>query len=319
MRIVTLEEHFSVPSLIEAMRVPSLVEGGMPQEIRDRLSDFDGKRLESMDESGISVQVCSAISGAELLNSPQGEEFARGVNDELARAVKRHPGRLAGFAHLPMRNPKAAADELERAVRDLGFLGALIHGTTEGLFLDHPSFWPILDRAETLDVPLYIHPGLPPEAVRKVYYEGLPGNLGFLLSIAGFGWHIETGLHVLRLALSGAFTRHPKLKVIIGHMGEGLPFFLDRAEKVFTGQKQPVSVIEPILKHVWITTSGFFTMPPFLNALQIFGDDRILFSVDYPFAKNAHGRAFLDALAISPEDRKKIAHENADRLLKLRD
>jgi uncharacterized protein len=132
--------------------------------------------------------------------------------------------------------------------------------------------------------------------------------------MAGFGWHVEVGLHVLRMVLAGTFERHPRLKVVIGHMGETLPFMLDRADQVFHGQ---ATIKQTILKHVWLTTSGFFTLAPFLNALLTFGADRILFSVDYPFSDPRDGRNFLDGLPLSETEREKIAHSNADQLLRL--
>jgi uncharacterized protein len=318
MRVVTLEEHFNVPSLLEKMNLNKNHLGGLAPEIRERLSEIGEQRLNSMNESEITIQVLSSTApGAEALSGQAGVDFARQTNDVLSTAVKKYPGRFAGFAHLPMQDPTASASELERAVTHLGFRGALISGTTQGLFLDDPKFSPLLAKAEQLDVPLYLHPALPPETVRRAYYDNLPANYGLMLSMAGFGWHIEVGLHVLRLVLSGTFQRHPRLKIIIGHMGETLPFMLERANDVFSAQKVPVSVKETILKHVWVTTSGFFTIPPFLNALQVFGADRILFSVDYPFARNDRGSAFLKTLPVSPEDLKKIAHQNADNLLHL--
>lgn len=203
-------------------------------------------------------------------------------------------------------------------MNELGFRGAMINGTTRDRFLDDAAFAPILSRAEELDLPLYLHPGMPPAAVRRTYYEGLPGKAGALLASAGFGWHAETAIHVLRLAMSGTFERHPRLKVIIGHMGEMLPVMLDRIDDLARsgiGLGRPLADV--ILRHVHITTSGVFTQPPFVAALMTFGADRILFSVDYPYSENAKGRHFLDALVASPEDKARIAHLNAERLLKI--
>src|SRR5262249_45539558 len=225
-----------------------------------------------------------------------------------------------GFAHLPMNSPQAAADEFERSVRDLGFCGALINGVTEGLFLDDPRFEPILARAEALDVPIYLHPGLPPRAVYEAYYDGLPGMAGFRLTTSAWGWHSETAIHVLRLVLSGALDRHPKLKLIIGHMGEGLAAMMVRLDKYLTPEaphlKRPVK--DTILDQAWVTTSGLFTLPPLETLLAVFGPDRVMFSIDYPYCTNRTGRDFLDTLKMSPGDMEKFAHGNADRLLKLK-
>jgi hypothetical protein len=267
------------------------------------------------------VQVLSVAGpGADLVPGQPGIDLARAYNDALAEACARHPTRYRGFAHLPMLAPEAAADELERTAKDLGFHGALVNGATDGRFLDDPAFEPILARAEKLDLPIYLHPGIPTEPVRNAYYDKLPGNFSFTLALSAWGWHADTAIHTLRLALSGALDRHPGLKIIIGHMGEALPFMLDRIDETTAATAKAHlrrSVRQAILDQVWITTSGFFTMVPFMAALMSFGVDRIMFSVDYPFASNARARAFLDALPVSPADRAKIAHGNADRLLRL--
>ena len=306
MRVVTLEEHYLLPNLVKRIDPEAIVKRGFPLDFHDRLEkpllDVGAGRLADMDEAGITVQVLSASGpGADLLDGAEGVGLARDMNDVIGQAVAAHPDRLAAFAHLPMRSPQAAADELERAVRDLGFRGALINGLTQDRFLDDPRFDPILARAEQLDVPLYIHPGIPPEAVRKAYYDGLPGMAGFLLSIAGWGWHSETAIHVLQLVLSGALDRHPKLKLIIGHMGEGLAAMLVRADTVLARAGAPLkrSVAQTILDQVSITSSGLFTRPPLDVAFAVFGIDRVMFSIDYPYSSNRQGRNFLDSLKIS--------------------
>jgi len=198
----------------------------------------------------------------------------------------------------------------------------LLDGTTGGLFLDDPRFLPVWEAAAALRVPVYLHPAPPPEKVREVYYSGLPGDLGMLLSIAGWGWHAETGLHTLRLIVSGLFDRLPDLQVIIGHMGEGLPYALARSSSVLSRAaphlRQPVS--DYFRSNIHVTTSGYFTQPPLRCALEVIGIDRLMFSVDYPFSPNTNGRAFLDGLAgiLSPEDHATLSHRNAEKVLKLR-
>jgi uncharacterized protein len=320
MRVVALEEHFLVPSLIRQRFDPaSLNMVWLKPDLEAQLVDLDQMRLSDMDSGGVTQQIISAsMPGADLLEGKNGIEFARQTNDRLAQAVRSHPDRFGGFAHLPMRTPAAAADELERAVNDLGFHGAMINGTTEGRFLDDPRFAPILEKATALEVPIYIHPNLPPKPVYEAYYQGLPGNHGQLLATGIFGWHSETGIHVLRLALAGVFEKYPALTFIVGHMGEMLPFMLGRADAVMLNHTGDSSLSKTIVEHVYITTSGFFTLPPFLAALTTFGADRIMYSVDYPYSSHAPGKAFLDLLPVSFSDRSKIAHGNADRLLKLR-
>jgi hypothetical protein len=259
--------------------------------------------------------------GAEIVSGSDGIAIAREFNDRMARLISAQPERFAAFAHLPMRAPSAAADELERAVMECGLKGALISGTIDGKFLDAPEFEPVLARAERLGVPLYIHPGVPPHSVRAAYYDGLPGEGSFMLAIAGWGWHAEAAVHILRLALSGALDRHPRLKLLIGHMGEGLPTMMERIERVFSSYSSAHldrNAARAIAEQVWVSISGFSSMPAFLAALMTFGADRILFSVDYPFGNNVAAVDFLKHLPVSPEDRQKIAHKNADALLGLR-
>ena len=279
------------------------------------------QRLRLMDEAGITVQVLSNTGpGPDLVPGAEGIAIAMEMNDHLAAAIARYPKRFAGFAVLPMQSPDAAAEEFRRAVTDLGFVGALINGSTEGRFLDHPSYDGLLATAVDLDVPIYIHPHLAPEAVRQAYYSDLEPGASRVLEAAGWGWHSETAIHILRLVLAGTLDRHPKLRLIIGHMGEMLPVMMARADDVFSLDidhlQRPIS--QTILDQVWLTTSGIFTEPPFLAAMMTFGIDRIMFSVDYPYAANAKGRAFLDRLALAPADMAKLTHGTADVLLKLK-
>ena len=328
MRTVALEEHFSVPSLVRRISPEAIAKRGfgkrtmLPGRVNplELLPELGDQRLASMDANGISVQVLSISGpGADLVDGAEGVAIARATNDHLAEAIARHPDRFQGFAHLPMREPEAAAAELARTVTSLGFRGALINGMSEDRFLDDARYRSILAAAETLDVPIYLHPHLAPQAVRALYYSDLPANAGYVLEAAGWGWHAETALHVLRLVLAGTLDRHPRLKLIIGHMGEGLPAMLARCDQVSEAYVQHLSrpISRTILDQVWITTSGMFSQPPLLTALLTFGIDRILFSVDYPYASNEKGRAFLDALTLAPADVAKLAHGNADRLLKL--
>jgi uncharacterized protein len=329
MRTVALEEHFSVPAATSRIDKSVLSRRGYrprtppknapsPLEL---LPEIGEGRLKSMNDAGISVQVLSNSGpGPDLVPGPDGVAMAREVNDHLVKAIARYPDRFAGFAALPMQSPDAAAVELTRCVRELGFVGAMVHGTTDGRFLDHPSYQPILAAAEQLDVPIYIHPHIPPEPIRQAYFSDLPPGPGRVLETAGWGWHSETAVHVLRMVVAGTLDRHPRLKLIIGHMGEMLPMMLTRIDQVFALDSDHLkrSISRTILDQVWITTSGIFDEPPFLAALLTFGIDRIMFSVDYPYSPDAWGRAFLERIALSPADMAKLAHGNADALLKLK-
>ncbi len=329
MRVVALEEHFSVPQL--SKRVPQDVahrRGFRPRKLApgapnpmELLPEIGEGRLKSMDAAGVTVQVLSVAGpGPDLLPGPDGIALARETNDHLAKPIASHPDRFAGFANLPLAAPDATPVELKRAVKELGFVGALVNGMTEGRFLDHPSYDGLLAAAVELDVPIYIHPHIPPESIRQTYFSDLPEGAARVLETAGWGWHSETAVHLLRMVVAGTLDKHPKLKIIIGHMGEMLPMMMARIDAVFKADidhlKRPIT--QAILDQVWITTSGIFDQPPFIAALQTFGIDRIMFSIDYPFAPNAAGRKFLDQVALSPADKEKLAHGTADAVLKLK-
>ena len=215
-RVIALEEHVMFPDMVARIPLAARQQAGWPSDdnpdspvrAQHQLAEIGPERLRLMDEAGITVQVLSVSGpGAELLPPGEGPAFAREYNDRLAAAIAQHPGRFFGFAHLPMTNPTAAAEELARTVHDYQFRGAMINGTTQGLFLDDPQFAPLLAQAEELGVPPYLHPGVPPAPVRAAYYSRLPNGLGERLSMAGFGWHAETAIHVLRLIMSGTLER----------------------------------------------------------------------------------------------------------------
>ena len=327
MRVVTLEEHFSLlmPGVTNpAMPSPGAGMPGVVAAAADKMTDISTGRIGDMDRNGITVQVLSKAGvhitpSADQFDGKEAIAFAQKFNDGFAKKIAERPERFAAFAHLAASIPEAAADELERTVTYFGFKGTLISGTIRGAFLDDPKFAPMLARAEKLDVPIYIHPGMPPAEVRKAYYEGFPNNISFGLATFAWGWHYEVALHVMRLAVSGTMDKYPKLNFIIGHMGEGLPAMLTRCEHQFGKELSFLSrpLGKTITDQVYVTSAGFFTNPPFVAALETFGIDRLMFSVDYPYASNADGRAFLEKVPLSPADRAKFAHGNADRLLKL--
>jgi len=328
-RIIALEEHVTFPDLVARIPLAARQQAGWPADDnpnspvraqQQQLAEIGPERLHLMDEAGITIQVLSVSGpGAELLSLAESPAFAREYNDRLAAAIAQYPTRFRGFAHLPMPNPAAAVEELARTVRTHGFRGAMINGTTQGLFLDDPQFAPLLAKAEELDVPLYLHPGVPPAPVRAAYYSRLPNGLGERLSMAGFGWHAETAIHVLRLILSGTLETYPRLRLIIGHMGEMLPVMMARADLTMPAEQTQLSrsISQTLRDQVHITTSGIFTRPPLEAALATFGLNNILFSVDYPYAPNQPGHEFLACLQLPPADLAKLAYANADRLLRL--
>lgn len=319
MRLITLEEHYRAPALKSVGGLPDPPPDSPLAEIQAKLDDLGDQRLADMDAGGIDIQVIShGAPGTEQIEPADAIELAREANDYLATSIAPHPNRFAAFATLPTAAPAQAADELERTVSEHGFVGALINGHVRGRFLDDRFFWPIFERAERLSLPIYLHPTPPPPAVRDAYYGGLPPQVAQTLSTAGWGWHVDTGLHVLRLIVGGVFDEYPGLQMIIGHMGEALPFLLARSSRVL---RQQAGLTRPLEDYVaanfHFTTSGMFTYPPLTCLLEVVGADRVMFSVDYPYSSNAEGREFVLGAPISEADREKVGFANAARLLGL--
>ena len=320
MRTITLEEHFVTAGFLKAIAPHVRPAPPAMQQTQGRLLDLGADRIAAMDQGEVDVQVLSlAAMGLDKLDAATATPLAHDINDELASAVLAHPDRFAGFAALALKNPPSAAKELERCITKLGFKGAMLDGTTGGEFLDQPKFLPVFEAAQSLGVPIYLHPAPPPQTVQSAYYSNLPGDRGYLLSIAGWGWHAETGLHLLRLILSGLFDRLPDLKIIVGHMGEGVPYALARSSQVLSHATPhlPRSVADYFHRNIHVTTSGYFTVPPFQCALDVVGIGRLLYSIDYPFSPTTQGRDFLNALPLNQEDLAKFTHLNAEELLKL--
>ena len=327
MRIITLEEHFATRALMEGP-ARAMQQGSVPSSLGIDLSkmfgqllDIGDSRVAEMNEAGIDVQVLSLTHGIESIeDETEALKFASSSNDTLAQAIERHPTRFAGYAILPMFAPQKAADELERTVKEYGFKGAVIHGHSRGRYLDDRFFWPVLERAQELDVPIYLHPAVPPEPVIKASYVGnFPREVTPLLSSGGWGWHIDTAVHVLRIILSGAFDTYPKLQLIIGHLGEALPFMMPRIERAIPNEvtklNRPIGAY--LRENIHYTVSGFNYISPFLDLLLQVGVDRIMFSADYPYSSMKDAHDFLDRLPVSPGDKERIAHSNAERLHKL--
>ncbi|MBL5974749.1 MAG: amidohydrolase [Candidatus Leucobacter sulfamidivorax] len=315
MRVIAIEEHMFPRGMIES---ESLDMGLRASARIPQLDEVGEARLRLMDEAGIDVQVLSALGWVvQNLGPERSVPLSRELNERLARTVDEHPERYRAFASLPMTDPEEAARELERCVERLGFLGAMIHGQTDGVFLDHPRVRPILAAAERLGVPIYLHPAPPPPVIEQTYYSGLPPEVSACLSTSGWGWHAEAGMHVLRMVVSGVFEELPALKIITGHMGEGIPFHLDRIQSmlgpVVTGQS--MTIADRLCSNLFITTAGYNFDAPLRCALSTFGIDRVLFSVDHPFGDSRRATEFLRGTPVSDEEREKIAHLNAEALL----
>jgi predicted TIM-barrel fold metal-dependent hydrolase len=320
MRTIALEEHFATAAYLEgpARRLKEQAEraGERFAALIAQLVDVDDGRVAAMDAAGVDVQALSLTSpGVEQLSLEEAKSFARSTNAALAQAIRRHPTRFFGLAALPIADPPAAVAELERVVGEHGFKGVVINGHHRGRYLDDRFFWPVLAQAERLKLPIYLHPTQPPQPVIDAWFGGLEPLVGEMMAGAGWGWHIETALHVLRMIVGGVFDAHPELQIVVGHMGETLPFMLQRVDVMapaMTKLKKPISAY--LRENVHYTFSGFNFLPTFLELLLQVGVDRIMFSADHPYQSMAEARAFLDRAPVSDGDRRRIAHGNAERL-----
>jgi uncharacterized protein len=288
------------------------------------LAELGAGRIGAMDEAGITVQILSAHTpGVQDLPVQEGIDLAYRLNKMIADGpMVTYPGRFQAYATLPLQDPEASADELERAVREDGFLGAMTNGFIGERFLDHPDFEPLLARAEALNVPIYLHPGFPPDGVFETYYRiTQPGYndeyQDYILSGSGYGWHQEVVTQCLRLIMTGVFDRFPNLQIIIGHMGEGIPFFYERIVEDLSEVTED-SLNKPIEQYLndnfWYTTSAFFQDELLHLLLRYISVDRVMFGTDYPFADMKQGTDWLRAVDLPREDKEKIAFRNAERL-----
>jgi uncharacterized protein len=322
MRTITVEEHFAHPEFFDGPGrefKEQSKSGPRGAKLFEQLSDVGAKRLAEMDAAGIDMQLLSLqYPGTEQSETAEAIAVARAANDFLADVTKQYPTRFTALAALPTGAPDKAAAELQDRVR-AGFKGAIINGHNRGRYLDDKFYWPILECAQALDVPIYLHPTRPPQPVIDASFGGFAPEVSWMLSGPGWGWHIETAVHVIRLIVGGAFDRFPNLQVVVGHLGEGLPFMLPRMDinlaPALTKLKR--SLGDYLRQNVHYTFGGFFFPTTFLDLLLEVGVERIMFSVDYPYGVMARGRAFLEQLPVSAADRERIAHGNAERLFKL--
>jgi 2,3-dihydroxybenzoate decarboxylase len=314
---IALEEHFLSPGFEDYWKTTAGdIEPGAYKQAVSRLSDFGGMRLEVMDRGGIARAVLG-ISGPGVQierDAATAVRRARESNDFLAREIAKRPDRYSGFAHLALQDAVAAADELERTMRDLGFVGAMINGHTNGQYLDHPSLHPFWERAEALGALIYLHPADPVAAMPVL--EGTRG-----LKRAGWEWGVETGSHALRLVYSGHFDRFPKAKLALGHLGETLPYLLWRLDgrAKFYGVALVRRPSDYIRDNIVVTISGMFSAEPLACAIGALGADRIMFATDYPFEPLDEASAFIDEVALPEDVRADICSGNARRLLRLPD
>jgi predicted TIM-barrel fold metal-dependent hydrolase len=315
MSVIALEEHYWDPDLVATF--PGR-EGKRISEVERRLLDLGELRLREMDEAGIDMQVLShGAPGTQKMDAEASVRMAKQTNDRLHQFIQTNPARFSGFGLLPTPDPIAAADELERIVTRLGFKGAMIHGLTNGRFLDEKDFWPIFERAAKLDVPLYMHPSFPDPAVANVYYRHYASTNPEILGPA-LGFTVEAATQAIRLVLSGVCDKYPNLKFILGHLGEGIPFLLWRIDQSFSRPGNDSVRFRYIFRqNFYLTTSGNFSDTALACSIAEMGVHRILFSVDWPFISNSMATTWLNNSTLSSADKAKVLGRNARALLKL--
>ena len=334
MKIITLEEHYADQRIMDENNA---FNGNRPQMKPEQaeamkflmsrsfpgpeLLDFE-QRIQYMDKNRIDMQVLSMTTPVTDLVPPADQvRIIRQANDITKEQIDKYPGRFAGFACLPMADPEAAAQELERCVKELGFCGTMIAGRYKGRFYNEPEFLPIFEKAAELDVPVYFHPALIPMEVQDIYYmsDSYSFIVGAELASAGYGWHSEVGIQIVRMILSGIFDKLPNLKFISGHWGETIPAFLERMDTILdqeiTGLKKTVS--EYYKEHVYITPSGIMSADQLEYIVKVMGADHVMYAVDYPYMKPDNVYEFLMDSNLTDEEKELIAHVNAERILHL--
>jgi 2,3-dihydroxybenzoate decarboxylase len=331
-RIAT-EEAWAPPSLLETYRSMAAKKSiddpgfvalwnrlGSRGQLVERLGDISERRIADMDASGIDIQVLSLTSpGVQVFDAATASSLATETNDQLAEAIRRYPTRFAGLAAVAPHDPRGATREMDRAVRRLGMKGVIVNSHTRGEMLDDPKFWEIFEAAESLNVPIYIHPQAPPPAMIAPYVErGLEGAL--------WGFGAETGLHVLAIIRSGALDRFPRLRLVVGHLGEAIPFWLYRLDymnktvrpAIRTGEASLARRISDYMKeNVFITTSGMAWAPAITFVQSVLGVDRVMYAMDYPYQFEQYEVDATDDVAISDEDKKKLFQTNAESVFAL--
>jgi len=320
-RLIAVEEAFMTPGILDAATRraggrPSMRSGPIAGPFMPDLLDLGATRIAGMDAAGVDVQLLAvAAPGVQHLDDDLAAPLAREANDLLAEAVRAHPDRFAGMATVPVQTPAAAADEVVRAVRELGFRGVMINSHTRDGYLDEERCWPILEAIEAMDVPLYIHPRDP---AADLSGSAIPGFT------VGWGYAVETGTHIVRLIQSGVLDRFPRLRIVVGHLGEGIPFLLDRMDGRYPFEATaagapalPRTPGEYFRDQFWVTTSGMNFPAPLRAVIDILGADKVLFAADHPFEDQREAVDEFAAIPLTADERGRIAHENAERLFRL--
>jgi uncharacterized protein len=322
MKLIGIEEHFLTAEIRAAWATSSVGQEGTSSfdrgEIESSLDDLGPRRIAQMDEAGVDTQVLSVTTpGLHNLEPEESVILAQKTNDLLSDAVAKYPTRFQGFAVLPTAAPAEAVLELERSVTQLGFVGAMLCGRTRDKNLDHADFRPLLESAERLSVPLFVHPQIPQRAVRQVYYSGFGDPLDTAFATIGMGWHYEAGIQFIRLILAGVFDDYPKLQIILGHWGEVVLFYLERLNILSRVAKLRRPLVDCVRENLYVTPSGMWSQSYLQRTLEVVGPERILFSTDHPYQyrPGRQGRAFLEEAPLSPAQKEQFAHGNWERLI----
>jgi len=337
LKIIDVEAHYYTQSYIEYLRsrkeFPRETQEGniiklwynkefwAPRsfKLEDELLDLGENRIKAMDEAGIDMQVISLTNpNVQLFSDEEGTEWAKKTNNEISKILKKYPDRFVGLATVPVQSPSDAVDEIERAINTLGFKGVVFQSHARNEYLDLKKYWPIWEKVSELDVPVYLHPIAPSTQILKPY-----ADYGFPLAGPILGFAADVSLHVMRLIYSGLFDKYPNLKLLLGHLGEGLPYWLPRLDfywkKSWTGDKPPIdSKPSDYLKNNFtMTTSGIFFQPALMCAYLALSADNIAFAVDYPYEDNSEALQFMKEAPMSDTDKEKIYHTNVEKLFKL--
>lgn len=321
MKLIAIEEHFLTKAVKDEWKKYSDKDDPTQKlhfgEIENRLGEIGDIRLKLMDETGIDVQVLSLTSPSLHNLGSESVILARQTNDYVAEIIRKTPDRFQGFAALPMFAPKEAARELERSVKNLGLKGAMLCGRTGEKNLDHKDFWELFECAETLGVPLFIHPQIPQKAVREIYYSGFDDLTDLAFATFGLGWHYEAGIQFVRLVLAKVFDRCPNLQIILGHWGEVILFYTERLALLNRAVKLDKPFVDYVGQNLYVTASGMFSHSYLQRSVEIIGTDRILFSTDYPYQyrQGRDARNFLEATELSKEDKEKFSFKNWEKLI----
>lgn len=333
-KIITIEEHFVLKKIAQKVAAFNQNNGAVSNDTvqkelmkivlpsPDDIEDVGERRIRFMDESGITMQVLSYGAGSpqNIIDTTLAVELCQEANNELSKLIKLQPDKFAGFALLPVADPMAAAEELNRAKVELGLKGAMLSGTFNGRFFDEPEFWPIFSKAQELNMPVYIHPAIIQKSVAEYYYKSDHWSpvASAMFASAGYGWHVDAGIAIIRFIASGIFDQLPNLQLISGHWGELVPFYLNRLDDQLGKTLQLHRKISDYYKsNIYVTPSGLFSETHLQFAISEIGADRIIYSADYPFLIDKNTRGFLETASLSKEHKEKIAYKNAEKLLGL--